>query len=84
MRHEDLDLLLSRAENGFTARVAHSPVGESQCAEFGVLFSDLVLVTIVPGQRASFVCGHSPGGTGRKLLKSVSNPDDYYQLLREQ
>lgn len=43
MNHEDLDLLLTRAENGFTARVIHSPVGEGQSTEFGVLFSDLEL-----------------------------------------
>lgn len=41
MKYEDLDLLLSRAENGFTARVVHSPAGDGQCTEFGPLFSDL-------------------------------------------
>jgi len=43
-----------------------------------------VLVTIAPGECAAFVCGHSPGGTGRQMLRSVSNPDNYFQLLREQ
>ena len=43
-----------------------------------------VAVTLAPGERAVFACGPGPGGSGKQMLRAMSNPGEYFKLVREQ